>query len=104
LMGPPSSGKTSLLKALAGQLVLGDSHLDGEILYNGVDLRAAADKYLIGKIASYVDEKEEHAATLTVKEVCEFAFRMTSGGHHYYQMTTDPSDKEFFNQGDQPRI
>jgi len=100
LMGPPSSGKTSLLKALAGQLVLGSSHLDGEILYNGVDLRAATDKYLIGKLASYVDEKEEHAATLTVKEVCEFAFRMTSGGHHSYQMTTVPSDKEFFNQGD----
>ena len=99
LMGPPSSGKTSFLKALAGQLVVGSSHLDGEILYNGVDLRASADKFLIGKLASYVDEKEEHAATLTVKEVCEFAFRMTSGGHHYYQIATDPSDKEFFNQG-----
>lgn len=29
LMGPPSSGKTSLLKALSGQLVVGSSHLDG---------------------------------------------------------------------------
>jgi hypothetical protein len=25
---------------------------------------------------------------------------MTSGGNHSYQMTTVPSDKEFFNQGD----
>lgn len=103
LMGPPSSGKTSFLKALSGQLALGSSHLDGEILYNGVDLKDAAGKFLIGKVANYVDQKDEHPATLTVKEICDFAFRMSSGGRHHYQKTRGESDKEFFSEGESYR-
>ena len=35
VMGPPGCGKTTFLKALAGQLAVGSAHLEGEILYNG---------------------------------------------------------------------
>eukprot|EP01034_Spumella_vulgaris_P025935 gene25935-32445_t len=56
VMGPPGCGKTTFLKALAGQLTVGSAHLEGDILYNGDSINSG--KYLIGKVASYADEKE----------------------------------------------
>eukprot|EP01034_Spumella_vulgaris_P038880 gene38880-48011_t len=35
VMGPPGCGKTTFLKALAGQLTVGSATLEGDILYNG---------------------------------------------------------------------
>ena len=65
------AGKSTFLKALTGHLSVGSAHLEGEILYNGDSVDSG--KYLVGKIANYVDEKEIHAATLTVRETLEFA-------------------------------
>eukprot|EP01034_Spumella_vulgaris_P003714 gene3714-4760_t len=59
VMGPPGCGKTTFLKALAGQLTVGNAHLEGDILYNGDAISSG--KYLIGKVATYADEKEQHA-------------------------------------------
>eukprot|EP01034_Spumella_vulgaris_P038653 gene38653-47739_t len=51
VVGPPGCGKTTFLKALAGQLTVGKAHLTGDILYNGDSINSG--KYLIGKVATY---------------------------------------------------
>jgi hypothetical protein len=59
---PPLVGKSSFLKALAGQLYLGGNKLDGSITYNGDT--ADSGKFRLPKIADYIDEKDQHASTL----------------------------------------
>lgn len=78
-------GKSSFLKALSGKLNLGSMHLDGTVTYNGDT--AGSGKFLLPKIADYIDEKEQHAATLTVQETMEFAWAATSNNHHAYGVT-----------------
>lgn len=90
------------MKALTGHLNIGSAHLDGEILYNGDSVDSG--KYLVSKIANYVDEKEVHAATLTVRETLEFAWRMTSGGHHSYGTAKNPESAAFLDQGDKSLV
>ena len=60
-------GKSSFLKALAGQLYIGSNKLDGTITYNGDTSNSG--KFHLAKIADYVDEKDQHAATLWVSIV-----------------------------------
>lgn len=93
-----AAGKTTFLKALACQLNVGKGHLEGEILYNGDPVDCG--KYLVGKITSYVDERDQHAPTLTVRETLEFAWRMTSGGHHSYGVARDAKSAEILDRGD----
>lgn len=93
------TGKSTFLKALAGQLNTGFAHLDGEILYNGDSIDSG--KYLVGKIAAYAEEKEQHAATLSVRETLEFAWKITTGGHHSYGVAKDEKSAEILNRGDQ---
>lgn len=92
------AGKTTLLKALAGQLNTSSGHLEGDILYNGDSIDCG--KYLVGKVATYVDEKEQHAGTLTVRETLEFAWKMTTGGHHGYSVAKDADAAEIMNKDD----
>ena len=89
-------GKTTFLKCLAGQLAVGSAHLEGEILYNGDSIDAG--KYLVNKLASYSDEKDQHAGTLTVRETLEFAWKMTTGGHHSYGLAKDAESAVILNQ------
>jgi hypothetical protein len=95
-------GKTSFLKALSGQLNIGSAHLDGEILYNGDSVDCG--KYLLSKIASYVDEKELHAGTLTVRETLEFAWYMTTKGHHSYGVAKDAAAAEILDREDKAMV
>jgi len=99
VMGPPGCGKTTFLKALAGQLTVGSAHLDGEILYNGDSIDCG--KYLVGKLATYSDEKEQHFPVLTVRETLEFAWKMTTGGHHSYNIAKDKESAEILDQDDE---
>ena len=94
----PFAGKTSFLKALSQQLNVGSGHLEGDILYNGESVHCG--KYLVGKCASYVDEKDQHAGTLTVRETFEFAWKMTSGGHHSYGVAKDAQSAEILDRED----
>lgn len=77
---------------------VGCAHLDGSILYNGDPVDCG--KYHIGKIATYVDEKETHAPTLTVRETMEFAFNVTTKGHHSYAIAKDAASAEKLNEMD----
>jgi ABC-type multidrug transport system ATPase subunit len=92
------AGKTTFLKALSCQLNKGSGQLDGEILYNGDSVDCG--KYLVGKITSYVDERDQHAPTLTVRETLEFAWRSTTAGHHSYNVARDSTSAEVLDRGD----
>ena len=81
---------------------IGSAHLEGDILYNGESHTCG--KYLVGKCAGYVDEKDQHAGTMTVRETLEFAWEMTSGGHHSYGVAKDAQSAEILNRGDKNMI
>ena len=61
-------------------------------------------KYLVGKVASYTDEKELHAGTLTVRETMEFAWDMTTGGHHSYGIAQDAKTAEILDRDDAHKV
>jgi len=92
------SGKTTFLKALAGQLTVGSAHLEGEVLYNGDSIDCG--KYLVGKVATYADEKEQHAGVLTVRETMDFAWYSTTGGHHSYNTAKDEESAAVLDKDD----
>ncbi|CAI9267836.1 unnamed protein product [Lactuca saligna] len=68
LLGPPSSGKTTLLLALAGRLGNG-LKLSGKITYNGHELK----EFVPQRTSSYVSQKDCHMAEMTVRETLQFA-------------------------------
>jgi ABC-type transport system involved in cytochrome c biogenesis ATPase subunit len=100
LMGPPGCGKSSFLKALSGRLDLDSSadRLEGLVTYNG--LTEKDHQFILSKLVSYVDELDEHIPLLTVKETFEFAWQVTTGGHHSYLVSDDPILASKLNQDD----
>ncbi|PWA46848.1 plant PDR ABC transporter associated [Artemisia annua] len=75
LLGPPSSGKTSLLLALAGRL---DPSLrvDGEVTYNGHGLNEFESR----RTAAYISQNDIHVGEMTVKETLDFSARCQGVG------------------------
>lgn len=82
LLGPPSSGKTTLLLALAGKL---DPSLrcNGEVAYNGYPL----DKFVPQKTAAYISQTDVHIGVMTVKETLDFSARCQGVGIKYGKYT-----------------
>ncbi|XP_031487459.1 ABC transporter G family member 42-like [Nymphaea colorata] len=78
LLGPPSSGKTTLLKALAGKL---DSSLKvkGEISYNGHKLK----EFVPQKTSAYISQHDVHIGEMTVKETLDFSASCQGVGARY---------------------
>ncbi|KAI5651239.1 hypothetical protein M9H77_37244 [Catharanthus roseus] len=70
LLGPPSSGKTTLLLALAQRL---DRSLkvSGNITYNGHKLN----EFVTQKTSAYISQNDVHLGEMTVKETLEFSAR-----------------------------
>ncbi|XP_071731908.1 ABC transporter G family member 35-like [Rutidosis leptorrhynchoides] len=75
LLGPPSSGKTTLLLAMAGRL---DSSLKvgGDITYNGHKLS----EFVPQKTSAYISQNDVHVGEMTVKETLDFAARCLGVG------------------------
>ncbi|CAI0420672.1 unnamed protein product [Linum tenue] len=75
LLGPPSSGKTSLLLALAGRL---DPNLkvSGRVTYNGHDMH----EFVPQRTSAYVSQHDLHMGELTVRETLAFAARVQGVG------------------------
>lgn len=72
VLGPPNSGKTTLLKAIAGRLrVPANGTLEGSITYNGD--RADSGRFNLGVVATYVDQQDVNEPLLSVRETLEFA-------------------------------
>ncbi|XP_019173606.1 PREDICTED: ABC transporter G family member 32-like [Ipomoea nil] len=68
LLGPPSSGKTTLLLALAGRLGPG-LKMSGKITYNGHNLN----EFVPQRTSAYVSQRDWHIAEMTVRETMEFS-------------------------------
>ncbi|XVF86695.1 hypothetical protein PTKIN_Ptkin18bG0062800 [Pterospermum kingtungense] len=78
LLGPPASGKTTLLLALAGKL---DPTLkvSGEVTYNGYKLN----EFVPQKTSAYISQNDVHVAEMTVKETLDFSARCQGVGNRY---------------------
>ena len=84
VIGPPASGKTSLLKLVAGEVPRHQKHCDlsfDEVSYNGRGIYDQ-DAFLPSKLAAYVDQIDTHIPSLTVRQTLEFAFLTYGGGVH----------------------
>ncbi|XP_052209796.1 ABC transporter G family member 32-like isoform X2 [Diospyros lotus] len=75
LLGPPSSGKTTLLLALAGRPGPG-LQMSGRITYNGHDLK----EFVPQRTSAYVSQQDWHIAEMTVRETLEFSGRCQGVG------------------------
>ncbi|KAH7866893.1 hypothetical protein Vadar_026399 [Vaccinium darrowii] len=82
LLGPPSSGKTTLLLALAGKL---DPSLKvkGEVTYNGYKLK----EFVPQKTSAYISQNDVHMGEMTVKETLDFSTRCQGVGSRYELLT-----------------
>ncbi|RVW47577.1 ABC transporter G family member 32 [Vitis vinifera] len=78
LLGPPSSGKTTLLLALAGRLG-SDLKVSGRITYNGHNLN----EFVPQRTSAYVSQYDWHVAEMTVRETLEFSGRCQGVGFKY---------------------
>ncbi|XP_044484909.1 ABC transporter G family member 36-like [Mangifera indica] len=78
LLGPPSSGKTTLLLALAGKL---DPSLKvgGEVTYNGYRMK----EFVPQKTSAYISQNDVHVGEMTVKETLDFSARCQGVGTRY---------------------
>jgi hypothetical protein len=82
LLGPPGSGKTSLLLALASKL---DPTLKvkGEITYNGHTLK----EFVPQKTSAYVSQYDLLVGEMTVRETLEFSAKCQGVGTRYELLT-----------------
>ncbi|XP_027344116.1 ABC transporter G family member 35 [Abrus precatorius] len=78
LLGPPSSGKTTLLLALAGKLD-SDLRVNGEITYNGYKFN----EFVPRKTSAYISQNDVHLGEMTVKETLDFSARCQGVGTRY---------------------
>ncbi|XP_024023080.1 ABC transporter G family member 32 [Morus notabilis] len=78
LLGPPSSGKTTLLLALAGRLGP-DLQMSGGVTYNGHGFT----EFVAQRTSAYVSQQDWQVPEMTVRETLEFAGRCQGVGFKY---------------------
>ncbi|KAL3631833.1 transcription factor [Castilleja foliolosa] len=88
LLGPPSSGKTTLLLALAGML---DPELkfSGRLTYNGHGMK----EFIAQRTAAYISQHDVHIGEMTVRETLAFSARCQGVGSNY-EMLAELSRRE----------
>jgi len=80
ILGPPGSGKTSLLRAISGRLRPGKNDImEGTVSYNGKTLQDRSEFFIQNAVA-YIDQQDRHAPRLTVDETLEFGFQCKTAG------------------------
>ncbi|KAJ8751713.1 hypothetical protein K2173_025884 [Erythroxylum novogranatense] len=82
LLGPPSSGKTTLLLALAGKLSK-DVKFSGSVTYNGHSM----DEFVAQRSSAYISQHDLHIGELTVRETLAFSARCQGIGTSYDMLT-----------------
>ncbi|KAI3773385.1 hypothetical protein L1987_47912 [Smallanthus sonchifolius] len=78
LLGPPSSGKTTLLLALAGKLAK-ELKSSGKVTYNGHELH----EFVPERTSAYISQNDVHIGELTVRETLAFSARCQGIGSRY---------------------
>ncbi|NP_001275356.1 pleiotropic drug resistance protein 1-like [Solanum tuberosum] len=78
LLGPPSSGKTTLLLALAGKLD-NDLKVSGRVTYNGHGM----DEFVPQRTSAYISQNDLHIGEMTVRETLAFSARCQGVGTKY---------------------
>ncbi|XP_020223726.1 pleiotropic drug resistance protein 1-like [Cajanus cajan] len=88
LLGPPSSGKTTLLLALSGKL---DKSLkvSGRVTYNGHEMN----EFVPQRTAAYISQHDVHMGEMTVRETLAFSARCQGVGSRY-DMLSELSRRE----------
>ncbi|XP_029125540.1 pleiotropic drug resistance protein 1 [Cajanus cajan] len=88
LLGPPSSGKTTLLLALAGRLGK-DLKFSGRVLYNGHGMK----EFVPQRTSAYISQADLHIGEMTVRETLAFSARCQGIGSRY-EMLAELSRRE----------
>ncbi|PON89430.1 ABC type transporter protein [Trema orientale] len=88
LLGPPSSGKTTLLLALAGKLDK-DLKFSGRVTYNGHDMN----EFVPQRTAAYISQYDVHIGEMTVRETLAFSARCQGVGSRF-DMLSELSRRE----------
>ncbi|KAL2968076.1 hypothetical protein AAZX31_15G011500 [Glycine max] len=88
LLGPPSSGKTTLLLALAGKLDP-DLKVSGRVTYNGHGMN----EFVPQRTAAYISQDDVHIGEMTVRETLAFSARCQGVGSRY-DMLSELSRRE----------
>ncbi|KAA8521480.1 hypothetical protein F0562_012153 [Nyssa sinensis] len=88
LLGPPSSGKTTLLLALAGKLDK-DLKVSGSVTYNGHGM----DEFVPQRTSAYISQRDLHIGEMTVREILAFSARCQGVGARY-EMLAELSRRE----------
>uniref|UniRef100_A0A7N2LML2 ABC transporter domain-containing protein n=1 Tax=Quercus lobata TaxID=97700 RepID=A0A7N2LML2_QUELO len=78
LLGPPSSGKTMLLLALAGELDP-DLKFSRKVTYNGHEMH----EFVPQRTAAYVSQLDLHIEVTTVRETLAFSARCQGVGSRF---------------------
>ncbi|GLJ18676.1 hypothetical protein SUGI_0333120 [Cryptomeria japonica] len=82
LLGPPASGKTTLLLALSGKL---DKSLrvEGSVTFNGHSMK----EFVPQRTAAYISQHDMHIGDMTVRETLDFSARFQGVGSRYDALT-----------------
>ncbi|KAL3498275.1 hypothetical protein ACH5RR_041007 [Cinchona calisaya] len=88
LLGPPSSGKTTLLLALAGKSD-SDLKVSGRVTYNGCEMN----EFVPERTSAYISQYDLHMGELTVRETLAFSARCQGVGPRY-EMLVELSRRE----------
>ncbi|MCO5551372.1 hypothetical protein L7F22_004874, partial [Adiantum nelumboides] len=89
LLGPPSSGKTSLMLALAGKLS-SDLRVSGNVTYNGHKLQ----EFIPQRTSAYISQHDTQYGMLTVRETLDFSGRCQGVG----EMLVGPAKALFMDE------
>jgi ABC-type lipoprotein export system ATPase subunit len=85
LLGAPRSGKSTLLRLIAGILAEDRDHeVGGEVKLNKFGPKS--EEIVWSNLVGYIDQIDRLHPNLTVKETCEFAWRCRTGGSHRLPM------------------
>ncbi|GJS20326.1 putative reverse transcriptase domain-containing protein [Tanacetum coccineum] len=88
LLGPPSSGKTTLLLSLAGKLAK-ELTISGKVTYNGHELH----EFVPERTSAYISQHDVHIGQMTVRETLAFSARCQGVGSRY-EMLAELSRRE----------
>ncbi|KAE9022836.1 ABC transporter G family member 34 [Phytophthora rubi] len=79
VLGQPGSGKSSLMKLLSGRFPSDKNvTIEGDVTYNGIPSNTMPKR--LPQFVSYVNQRDKHYPSLTVKETLEFAHACCGGG------------------------